>query len=311
MDIGQEITKETGFVDKDKNICTHRWRDGFIERSDLLTQRSQEWEGCRQAAANPYKVGRLFNNLESLYKKVETLNGKLLTGSHVANTDETGHSKGKGETSLLYIYIYTYIYIYLFIYFFFFSGSKLLKATRKKKYKGRSRQRAKSHSHCASVDLVSASGKHAKPFFVLKGEVKPRLGSHRVTEHGQLWDAPEGAGWSATESACMTDEAWEDEFTDRCVRETRSFLDEAQKGDYQALTLDGFVSRTSVFRALRRLLDAKIFLTSLPSHTSADLQPLDLTTLGPAKSKTDSERRKRARFYMQIKFFLLLQALHL
>ena len=84
-----------------------------------------------------------------------------------------------------------------------------MKATRKKKYKGRSRQRAKSHSHCASVDLVSASGKHAKPFFVLKGKVKPRLGDHRVTEDGQLWDAPEGTGWSVTESAYMTDEVWE------------------------------------------------------------------------------------------------------
>ena len=57
-----------------------------------------------------------------------------------------------------------------------------MKATRKKKDKGRSRQRTKNHSHCTSVDLVSASGKHAKPFFVLKGKVKPRLGDHRVTE---------------------------------------------------------------------------------------------------------------------------------
>ena len=106
MDIGREIMKETGFVDKDESICTHRWYDGFIERNDLLTQRSQEWEDCRQAATNPYKVGKFFNNLENLYKKVEMLNGKLLTGNHVANTDETGHSKGKGETSLLYIYIW-------------------------------------------------------------------------------------------------------------------------------------------------------------------------------------------------------------
>ena len=55
---------------------------------------------------------------------------------------------------------------------------------------------------------------------VLKGEVKPRLGSHRVTEYGLFWDAPEGTGWSVTESAYVTDEVWEDEFTDRCVRET-------------------------------------------------------------------------------------------
>ena len=106
MDIGQEIMKETGFVNENKNVCTHRWYDGFIKRNDLLTQRSQEWEDCRQAATNPYKVGKFFNNLENLYKKVEMLNGKLLTGNHVANTDETGHSKGKGETiSTVYIHI--------------------------------------------------------------------------------------------------------------------------------------------------------------------------------------------------------------
>ena len=97
----------------------------------------------------------------------------------------------------------------------------------------------------------------------------------------------------------MTDEVWENEFTDHCVREMRSFLDEDHKDDYQVLILDGFVSHTSTFRALRRFLDAKIFLISLPSHTSADLQPLDLTIFGPAKSKTDSEYRKHARFYFQ------------
>ena len=78
--------KETGFVVEDKNVCTHRWCNSFIKRNNLLTQRSQEWEDCRQAATNPYKVGKFFNNLETLCKKVESLNGKSLIYNHVANT---------------------------------------------------------------------------------------------------------------------------------------------------------------------------------------------------------------------------------
>ena len=63
-----------------------------------MTQRSQEWEDCRKAATNPYKVGKLFNNLETLRKKVESLNGKSLAGNHVAIIDETRNSYMKAMT---------------------------------------------------------------------------------------------------------------------------------------------------------------------------------------------------------------------
>lgn len=117
---------------------------------------------------------------------------------------------------------------------------------------------------------VSAAGNYMPPMFIF-----PRQRMHEALKTG----APEGSiftcnpsGWSNV-TTCST---WFDNF----LAETRPTADSPV-----LLILDGHASHTRNIEMIEKAVRNHVTVLSIPPHTSHRLQPLDVTVMGPLKTK--------------------------
>ena len=78
-------------------------------------------------------------------------------------------------------------------------------------------------------------------------------------------------------------------YTDECFEKYIDFLLDESKGGipndgrWRILIVDGYGSHTMVPSVLQKLSDRKIWMITMPSHTSHALQPLDVSCFRPTK----------------------------
>jgi DDE superfamily endonuclease len=117
------------------------------------------------------------------------------------------------------------------------------------------------------------------------------MGTKGVNEHGNLnvSDLPIGVPYCMQTSAYVDDLNWTKTISPWLIKEMRSLLPEDKRSSkWQLLVLDGCVSHTMTFEALRLYDEARILIVGMPSHTSADLQPLDVSVFKAVKTYTSN-----------------------
>jgi hypothetical protein len=116
---------------------------------------------------------------------------------------------------------------------------------------------------------VSASGFVVPPFFIVKGQRTPA---------GYLNAAPPHSAMAMAKKGMMTEAVFE--------QWVRHFVERMEKRDekhWSLLLLDGHHSHTMNPEVLKLLWDNRVYVVSLPSHTTAALQLLDVAVFGPMK----------------------------
>ena len=116
---------------------------------------------------------------------------------------------------------------------------------------------------------VSASGFVVPPFFIVKGQRTPT---------GYLDAAPLHSSMAMAKNGMMTEtvfEQWVCHFIQR--------LEKRDEKHWCLLLLDGHHSHTMNPEVLKPMYDNRIYVVSLPSHTTAALQLLDVAVFGPMK----------------------------
>ena len=157
----------------------------------------------------------------------------------------------------------------------------------------RARCSANRRKRSTFVGCGSCSGKKLNPYYVLQG-VK-RLNDICLEKDGRLKGASEGSAYSISESGYMNDKIWEDEHAPYLVKETRSLIQETKRETkWQLLLLDGFLSHTMTFKALKMLFDNRALVVCFPSHASADFQPLDVTAFAVFKLRLAKLHRQES-----------------
>ena len=79
-------------------------------------------------------------------------------------------------------------------------------------------------------------------------------------------------------------------YTDECFEKYVDFLLDESKGGipndgwWRVLVVDGYGSHTLVPTVLKKFKDRRILMITMPSHTSHELQPLDVSCFKPTKS---------------------------
>ena len=89
-----------------------------------------------------------------------------------------------------------------------------------------------------------------------------------------------GTECSPSARGYFTDEGFE-AYIDFLLDESKEGI--PNDGRWRILVVDGYGSHTMVPTVLQKLLDRKIICVSMPSHTSHELQPLDVTCFRPTK----------------------------
>jgi hypothetical protein len=120
------------------------------------------------------------------------------------------------------------------------------------------------------VNCISASGVAMVPYFIMKGEIKPKHGTKGVNTHGNLdvSNLPIGVPFCMQTSAYVDDLNWTKTITPWIIKEMRLLLPENKRNSkWQLLVLDGCVSHTMTFEALRLYDEARILIVGMPSHT--------------------------------------------
>jgi hypothetical protein len=78
------------------------------------------------------------------------------------------------------------------------------------------------------VNCISAAGVALKPFFIIKGEIKPKKGTKGVNDRGNLTVGDESLDcpFCMQTSAYVDDENWTKTITPRIINEMRELLPE-------------------------------------------------------------------------------------
>ena len=116
---------------------------------------------------------------------------------------------------------------------------------------------------------VSASGFVVPPFFIVKGQRTPS---------DYLASAPVHSAMAMAKKGMMTETVFE-----QWVRHFILRMEKRDERHWCLLLLDGHHSHTMNPEVLKLLYDNRIYVVSLPSHTTAALQLLDVAVFGPLK----------------------------
>lgn len=116
---------------------------------------------------------------------------------------------------------------------------------------------------------VSATGFVIPPFFIVKGQRAPPK---------YLDAAPPDSTMEMAKKGMMTEEVFE-----KWVQHFLRHLEERVQKHWCLLLLDGHHSHTMNPSILKLLYDSRVYVISLPSHTTAALQLLDVAVFGPMK----------------------------
>lgn len=116
---------------------------------------------------------------------------------------------------------------------------------------------------------VSASGFVQPPFFIVKGLRRP---------NDYLASAPAGSAFEMAKKGVMTTEVFA-----RWVAHFVQHLEQRASTHWNLLVLDGHHSHTMDPGVLQLLRQNRVYVIALPSHTTAQLQLLDVAVFGPLK----------------------------
>jgi hypothetical protein len=116
---------------------------------------------------------------------------------------------------------------------------------------------------------VSASGFVLPPFFIVKGKNRPS---------GYLNAATPGSTFEMAKKGMMTTEVFE-KWVEHFVR----YMEPRAASHWSLLLLDGHHSHTMNPAILKLLWDNHVYAVALPSHTTAQLQLLDVAVFSPLK----------------------------
>ena len=240
------------------------WIVDFLGRHNLAEKLSQPWEHMRQAHTNANLIQDFFTVLETAVRLCESKSNETLTAAEIFNLDETGFDRNIAKNKRVIV----------------------------KKRTGRVRSLSSgSGCHVTMVNCISASGAALTPYFIMKGEIKPKIGTKGVNSEGNLtvFGLPQGAPFCMQTSAYVDDLNWTKTISPWVINEMRLMLPLSKRNTkWQILVLDGCISHTMTFEALERFQEARILIVGMPSHTSADLQPLDVSVFKAVKSYTSN-----------------------
>jgi DDE superfamily endonuclease/Tc5 transposase DNA-binding domain len=237
------------------------WIKDFMMRHELSQRLCQPWEHARQAHTNKTLINEFFNVLKIAITRCEESSNETMTAGDIFNLDETGFDRNIAKNRMVIV----------------------------RKHAGRVRSLSSgSGAHVTMVNCISAAGIALKPYFIMKGEIKPKKGTKGVNSNGNL-DVGNNieCPFCMQTSAYVDDENWTKTITPWIIEEMRNLLPEnSRETKWQVLVLDGCVSHTMTFQALQLFQSARILIVGMPSHTSADLQPLDVSVFKSVKGAT-------------------------
>ena len=241
---------------------------GFLKRFPTIGSRKMDkLERNRAAAYSKESFLEYFNLISSTYEKVSALNGQAITPDIVFNLDETGHDPSK-ITKMLAV------------------GRKA--STQKKVTTSSSR------CHISKLTTANAEGKLAPEYYLMKGErCKSGFTDEWLVEQG----APNGSRIFMTPRGGMNGDIWI-----KCVkrlapamRKMSPYLDGTEKNTI--LFLDGFDCHSMSIEALKIFREYRIFVIKMPSHSSGNLQALDVAFFSPEKTYVSQGVRLITRQY--------------
>lgn len=250
--------------------------DGWLKRlkaryPGLRHRRLQDFEALRASGMNPVMVRRYFNLLQWAYfeaqkrsqsKCYSTGSTNPFGSSRIHNLDETGFDRGLTDNSWGVV-------------------SAEMRTPR--------RVQIGMSYHVTMVNLISADGSAKPPFFIMNGKKMPTKTEGKTTPEGRLIGVGENTAWAIQENGFLTQELWEDKVSPFICHHIRA---NCNPQEWHVLVLDGVSSHTMSPKAMRCFLEHKILVVKMPSHTSADLQPLDKAVFHPVKEHVRSHIRK-------------------
>lgn len=145
------------------------------------------------------------------------------------------------------------------------------------------------NTRMTSVNVISAGTATFHPFYIMEGKSR----KHWINPHGaKAFPGDESLTcfgphnkWALTLKGYMTDDVWENQFVpDLMIQISNLRREKNLPNQWVLLILDGFGSHSYCTKALIRLLQHKVKVLRLPSHTSSALQPLDTSVFRTVKA---------------------------
>ena len=235
----------------DKFSAGGGWIDGFKRRfPDLTRLRTAALERNRMGALNPELVGSFYELLDKSIQRVEELSGgQKLTPDRILNVDELGFTLNMTAGYIV----------------------------------GRKNSRhahaatGNSRDHVSTTTTITVDGSYLPHFFLLAG--KRTKSEHIDPDDGRLKGTPPGSAFVLTEKGYMTDASYSG-YADHLVRNEKAAR--ADPALWSLLIWDGYNSHAMLPDVL--FWQNQIQVISFPSHTSSELQPLDITCFRPVKN---------------------------
>ena len=140
-----------------------------------------------------------------------------------------------------------------------------------------------SRDHVLTATTIRADGTYLPHFFILAG--KRSKSEHVDTSDGRIKGTPPGSSFVMTEKGYMTDVAY-DKYADHLINHLSLRDNHGAPNSrklWSLLVCDGYNSHVMLPDVLEKFWKAAIYITSFPSHTSSELQPLDINLLSPCQ----------------------------
>ena len=133
------------------------WANDFMERHKLSPRLCQPWEHARQAYTNKTLINEFFAVLQQGILRCERDSGESISAGDVFNLDETGFDRNIAKNRMVIV----------------------------KKHSRRVRSLSSgSGAHVTMLNCIHAAGVALKPYLIMRGEGKPKIGTKGVNKHG-------------------------------------------------------------------------------------------------------------------------------
>ena len=133
------------------------WASDFMERHKLSQRLCLPWEHARQAHTNKILISEFFAVIQEGILRCERDSGELMEAGDVFNLDETGFDRNIAKNRMVIV----------------------------KKHSRRVRSLSSgSGAHVTMLNCIHAAGVALKPYLIMRGEGKPKIGTKGVNKHG-------------------------------------------------------------------------------------------------------------------------------
>lgn len=236
----------------DDHHASRQWLKRFLARHSLVLKTEQKLEPHRVANMNPQLVDEYFEVLGNAFDQAQKLSGGIpISPDRIFNLDETGIHRRKGRSS-----------------------DVIVVPSECRRNRARNTM-PEVEWHVSMLNVIFADGSSLPPYFVMPGHNRPSPSSQKVDQHGRLFGVQVGCDFGVTENGYMTEELWEKHAVPWLIRSIRARVTDPTL--WVVGVLDGYSAHTTGYESLRALRNARVLVVSLVSHTSADLQPLDVS----------------------------------